>query len=129
MSDNTINTEMKQGVQYLDTITIKDPGVLTSQQLRDLTETQAIALSGIDLTLATITATLREQFDDITPLAVFTIVNDDLVNGIFSIALSDTQTQALDFDTGKYDVTIDYGSGDVRGVLEGEIKFIRTVDY
>lgn len=80
-----------------------------------------------DLTGCTIRGMVRIRFEDTDPIATFVIQETDLANGTFTLTLSNTVTAALDFQTGVYDVEVQYPNTVVDRVLQGTVVFSREV--
>lgn len=76
----------------------------------------------IDLSSCTIKAALADSFQK-RDLINLNAVIDNPIDGKFSISLSEAETSAIEFSTGKYDVLItfpDVNTGTVR-VVEGDV--------
>lgn len=114
MAAATYNITVEQGATWRKTITIKD------------NQTPAVV---INLTGCTIAAQIRERYDDASPLASFTIENQDLVNGKFDLVLPYATTEALDIDgdAALWDLEVLFTDGDKKRYLQGSVTFNREV--
>lgn len=80
----------------------------------------------VNLTGATISAKLKRNINDTTPVIGFTTAIVDAANGKYSFSLTAAQTASLSIDTGVYDVLITLASGQVIKVVEGNVRVDRT---
>ena len=111
MAAGRYNIVIQQGSTFERTITIKQ---------------QSTGLP-VDLTGATFRGQVREYVEDTVPLASFLCTDVDLVNGKFKIALTATTTTSLNFDTGVYDVEIQYADTSVDRILQGTVTLSKEV--
>lgn len=103
MAAGKYNILIQQGADYIQQLTIKQPDG-----------------TAVNLTGCTFRGQVRLDFDDVAPVASFVCSAVDLVNGKFKIALSNTVTAALSFNTAVYDVEIVYPSGVVDRIIQGK---------
>lgn len=103
------NILIEQGATFQKTITLKD------------TLNQPINLNG-----AQILSYIKTRITDSDPTVEFTIIIEDAAAGKFSINLTATQTEALDFKTGVYDIEVNIG-GIVTRILEGSVVLSKGV--
>lgn len=113
---NPISLDMVQGDSFRRTITYSTSG----------------SPSVVDLTGATITGSIRKEYDT-DVITTFNIENRDDPSGTFDIALTPTQTSALPMNRrGRitsfvFDVEITFGTGDKKTILYGYLKVQREV--
>ncbi len=77
--------------------------------------------SPVDLNGATIEGAIRRTYADASPAVAFTCALLNANQGLFEIALNETQTDGLAFDAGVYDVRVTRGSLTER-VMQGVVK-------
>lgn len=86
----------------------------------------------INLTGATVRMHVRVTMSDTTPIIELDEDNGralvtDAVNGEVTLLISATDTAALDFASGVYDLEIEYSDGTVDRVLAGTVKLSKEV--
>lgn len=89
--------------------------------------TQKIKSTGLarDLTGLTITGAIRVNYNDDTPVATFTVTDQDLVNGKFVLRLPKATTAALTFDVGVYNVEMTSVGGFTERIMQGRAVLSR----
>lgn len=112
MAAGKYNMLVQQGVTYNQTITLSD----------------TVTSTPINITGCTIAAQIREQYSDQTAAAVFTTAIPLGTDGQFQISLTPTQTSAIAFDRGVYDIEITYPGGVVKDrILQGNVVISKEV--
>lgn len=104
MAAGKYNITIEQGTTFLLTITLQDG--------------QGVP---VDITGATISGMGRLRYGADDPLFTFTCVATNPAQGVFTIGLTDTQTAALDFERGVYDIEIAYPSGTKSRLIQGNV--------
>lgn len=103
------NITIKQGSDFFLPITIRDNGSL------------------VDLTDCTIRGSVKQRYADQDPAATFTVASSDLPNGQFTLTIPNAITATLSFESGVYDVEIEYPSEIVDRILEGRVVVTKEV--
>lgn len=106
--------KLEQGITFSKTITYSD---------------SADAL--VNLTGYTARMKIKESKECSTALVSLTTENGGITlggaSGTIVLSISDSETQALDFETGVYDLKIIDGSSDKTRLLEGDVIFSKGV--
>jgi hypothetical protein len=110
MAAGLYNIIVEQGSTFNKQISVKDPAGVP-----------------IDLTGAVIRGMIRGTYNDVSPLATFTINCPTPTTGIFYIILSAAVTAAFDFVKALYDIEIAYPDGTVVRILQGNVILSREV--
>ena len=111
MAAGKYNMLIQQGATYNQTITLKD----------------AAGTTAINITGCTAQAMIREQYTDTTPAATFTCMIPTGTDGKILISLTPTQTSALSFEKGVYDIELTYPSGTKDRILQGNVVVSKEV--
>lgn len=111
MAAGKYNMLVQQGTTYNQTITVKN----------------AANTAPIDLTGCTAQAMIRETYADPTPAATFLCEIATGTDGKIQISLTPTQTAALTFERGVYDIELTYPSGAKDRILQGNVVISKEV--
>lgn len=104
MSAGKLDFYIEKGTDWLRTITVKD--------------SDGVA---VNITGYTVRGQLRETHDASTKTD-FTMTITDGAAGTFTVALTDTVTEGIEYNTGVYDVELVNLSGNVQRLLEGSVS-------
>jgi hypothetical protein len=110
MAAGLYNIIIQQGSTFDYQIGVKDPSGIP-----------------IDLTGAVIRGMIRGTYNDVSPLATFTINCPTPTNGIFHIMLSAAVTALFNFTKALYDIEIAYPNGTTDRILQGNVILSREV--
>jgi hypothetical protein len=109
MSAGKYNFEIEAGATFTRTITYKDS-----------------ADTAIDLTGAEVRMQIKDNYSSTEAAVSLSTPSSGIVftgnTGEFTITITATQTESIDFRQGVYDIEIEYQSGVVERVLEGRVK-------
>lgn len=111
MAAGKYNILIQQGSDYIQKITVKE----------------SVSQLPVNITGCTVRGQIRVSVEDAAPAATFITSIVDGINGVFQISLTHTTTAELDFDTGFYDVEIEYPSGVIDRLLQGKVVLSREV--
>lgn len=109
MSAGKYNILIEQGATFKKIITLKDANNVP-----------------INLSTYSIASYCKAKVTDTVSLFQFTVVIEDALTGKFSLNLTKTQTEALNFTTAVYDVELTVGSI-VSRLLEGSVVLSKGV--
>lgn len=111
MAAGKYNMLIQQGSTYNQTITLKN----------------AANTAAIDITGCTVAAMIRETYADTNPAATFLCDIPTGTDGKIQISLTPTQTSALQFERGVYDIELTYPGGTKDRVLMGNVVISKEV--
>jgi hypothetical protein len=114
MSAGKYNFEIEAGATFTRTITYKDS-----------TDTP------IDLNGSSVRMQIRDNYSSTEAAVSLSTPSSGIVftgnTGEFTITITATQTESIDFRQGVYDIEIEYQSGFVERILEGRVKISSQV--
>jgi hypothetical protein len=80
----------------------------------------------VDLTGATVSAKVKRQASDASPVIAMTAAVTDAAGGEYTLSLTASQTASLAISQGVYDVLVTFPSGEALKVIEGTVRVDAT---